>query len=285
MVAAVSITDLVYTYPGHDKPDLNVDDLTIEGGEFCCIVGPNGAGKTTLCRVLAGLIPHFYQGQMAGSVKIHGQETTDTTISDLAGTVGLVMDDPFDQLTSATYSVRQEIAFGLQNIGMPAPEILETVEQVLEELDIVALADRIPTTLSGGEQQRVAIASTFARRPQVLVLDEATSQLDPQGCKDIFRLVEHFKAAGKTVIMVELNIDSILQHADRLIVIHNGQIVANGSLRHVLDQDILELIGVGLPSYPALAKSLRTKGLYRGALPASLQEAADMVDEVIHGHH
>jgi energy-coupling factor transporter ATP-binding protein EcfA2 len=283
MANPVEIRGFKYCYPGVDRPALTLEELSIERGEFCCLVGVNGAGKSTLCRVLSGLIPHFYRGEMSGSVQIFGQETCLSSIDQLAGKVGYVMDDPFDQLTRATYSVYNEIAFGLQNVGMPVDQIRSRVRQVLEELDIAALAERLPTTLSGGEQQRVAIASIFARDPEVLVMDEATSQLDPQGTESIFQLVKHFKEMGKTVVMVEPKLDKMLQHADRILFIHEGQVVASGSLQVVLESGIFEQVGLGLPSYPALAKELMADSLYDGNLPVNITQATNMVQEVLNG--
>jgi energy-coupling factor transport system ATP-binding protein len=285
MASPIEISGLKYCYPGLEKPALIVDQLTIEPGEFCCLVGLNGAGKSTLCRVIAGLAPHFYHGEMEGSVKIFGQETLELNISELAGKVGFVMDDPFDQLTRATYSVYDEIAFGLQNVGMPVDLIRQRVAEVLKELNIAMLSDRVPTTLSGGEQQRVAIASIFARDPQVLVMDEATSQLDPQGCESIFQLVRHFKDLGKTILMIESKMDKVIQHADRLLFIHEGQIIMDGTPQQVLNSGIFERIGLGLPSYAALAKQFQADGLYQGELPVKVEGAAGMLQEVLHGDH
>lgn len=286
MEVAIAIHGLAYTYPGLDRPAITIEHLEVRRGEFCCLLGLSGAGKSTLCRTITGLIPHFYHGQRAGSVQIYGQETALTTISDLAGVVGYVMDDPFDQLTRATYTVYDEIAFGLQNIGMPVAEIRRNVEQVLEELGIAGLAERVPTTLSGGEQQRVAIASIFARRPDILVMDEATSQLDPQGTEAIFQLVRHFRDLGKTILMVEPKLDKILRHADRLICLHEGRILADGPPQEVLNAGAFEQLGLGLPSYPALARGLQAEGLLsRKRLPVSLEEAQAMVAEVLHGAH
>ncbi len=283
MDVAVEIREMAYTYPGSEQPALAIEHLLVRPGEFVCLVGANAAGKSTLCRIVAGLIPHFYHGNLSGSVQVYGQETALSTISDLAGRVGYVMDDPFDQLTRATYTVYDEIAFGLQNVGMPVEEIHRNVEQVLDELGIAALAQRVPTTLSGGEQQRVAIASIFARRPDILVLDEATSQLDPQGTEAIFQLVRHFQTLGKTILMVEPKLDKILQHADRLVVLQAGRILADGTVQEVLNAGAFEQAGLGLPSYPALARGLQAAGLYEGRLPVRLDEAKSMVAEVLRG--
>ncbi len=285
MEIAVEIQGLSYIYPGVEQPALAIEHLVVRPGEFVCLIGVNGAGKSTLCRAIAGLIPHFYHGSLSGSVQVYGQETAVSTISELAGNVGYVMDDPFDQLTRATYTVYDEISFGLQNIGMPVDEIRRNVEQVLDELGITALSGRVPTTLSGGEQQRVAIASIFARRPDILVMDEATSQLDPQGTESIFQLVRHFQTLGKTILMVEPKLDKILQHADRLVFLHEGGIIADGPVQEVLNAGVFEQTGLGLPSYPALARGLQSAGLYEGRLPVRLEEAKSMVTEVLHGRN
>jgi energy-coupling factor transporter ATP-binding protein EcfA2 len=285
LVNAIEIAELSYSYPGRTKPVLELKYLTVERGEFCWIAGLNGAGKTTLCRSLTGLIPHFFHGQLSGSLKLFGQEVSQMSLSQITGIAGLILDDPFEQLTRATYSVRDEIAFGLQNIALPPAEIIKRVDQSLTELKITELADRIPTSLSVGEQQRVAIAAIFARQPEILVLDEVTSQLDPQGVHAIFRLVEHFKETGKTILMVESRFDKISQYAERILVLQQGKLVADGAVKTILNDDILEKNYLELPSYPALAKTLKSKGRVSGQVPVTLEEACQMLDEVRHGAH
>jgi energy-coupling factor transporter ATP-binding protein EcfA2 len=264
---------------------LAIDELKIEKGQLCCLIGRTGAGKSTLCRLLVGLVPHSYQGFLTGSARVLNFDIAETNIIELCAHVGFVMDDPFDQLTRATYSVREEIAFGLQNAGMPAEAILEKVEAVMAELEIGNLADRLPTELSGGQQQRVAIASIFVSQPEILVMDEATSQLDPQGCDEIYRMVRHFKEIGKTVIMVEPKLDKVLQYADRLIVMDKGQIITSGTSEEVFNTDILNKLGLDLPSYPNLGLKLRNLNYYKGRLPISMEEARKIVLETLHGNH
>jgi energy-coupling factor transporter ATP-binding protein EcfA2 len=285
MASSISFSNYRYIYPGAERPALDIEALNISAGEFCCLVGPNAAGKSTLCRVLSGLIPHFFRGEIEGSVHVLGEDAQAKSVHELAGVVGYIMDDPFDQLTRATYSVYDEIAFGLQNVGMPVDEIRLRVSQVLEELQITDLADRLPTQLSGGQQQRVAIASIFARRPEILVMDEATSQLDPMGCAAIYTLVKHLKDTGKTVLMVESKLDHILKYADRILVMEAGQVVASGSPRQVLAEGHFERLNLGLPSYPALAKELSARGLVGDVLPIHLDEACQMIQEVLGGDH
>ena len=282
MTEGIHIADLKYEYPGSRQPALLLDELDFGKAEICWIAGLGGAGKTTLCRLLAGLIPHFYRGKLSGSLQIQGQDARRLSLSEITGMIGFVMDDPFDQLTRATYSVRDEIAFGLQNLGLPRREITMKVEESMEELGITHLADRLPTSLSAGEQQRVVIASITARHPQVLVMDEATNQLDPQGAEAIFRLATYLRSAGNTIIMVEPRSDKISQIADRLVLLHQGKVLANGPVAKVLNTGVFENVGLRLPSYPELASVLITGGIYSGRLPVSLSEACEMVGKIVH---
>jgi energy-coupling factor transport system ATP-binding protein len=152
----------------------------------------------------------------------------------------------------------------------------------MQELDIAALADRLPTSLSGGEQQRVAIASIFARQPAVFVMDEATTQLDPQGCDAIHKLVSRFKAMGKTIVMVEPKPDKVSQYADSLLILQEGSLISKGTVREVLNSGAYEAAGLGLPSYPSLARALVAKGMHIQDLPITLTDAFEMVERVRH---
>lgn len=285
MVSAIEIKDLIYAYPGSERPAMVLEELYLLEGEIYWLTGLNGAGKTTLCRLLAGLIPHFFRGHLSGSVSVLGQDISRLGLAEVSGLVGYIMDDPFDQLSRATYTVRDEIAFALQNVGLPPDEIQERVEETMQELDIASLADRLPTSLSGGEQQRVAIASIFARRPKVFVMDEATSQLDPQGCAAIFQLVSRFKAMGKTIFMVEPKPDKVSQYADQVLVLQQGHLIAQGPIRDVINSGVYEQAGLHLPSYASLARQLQGEGISTGDLPVSLDEARRIVERLSHAGH
>ena len=284
MLAAVQFSQFRYSYPGSQRPELEIEDLEIKAGEFCCLVGASGAGKSTLCRVLCGLIPHFYHGDISGSSLVFGDETRQKSIAELAGCVGYVMDDPFDQLTRATGSVFAEVAFGLQNTGMPVDVIRQRVAEALVEMEISELAERAPAQLSTGQQQRVVLAAVFARQPDILVMDEATSQLDPQGAAAVYKLAKTFKEHGKTVIVVEPKLDRVLEHADRMLVLERGRLVASGSPREVLAQGTLERLHLELPSYASLANELRGQGWTQAQAPVRLDEARQMVLEALDGN-
>jgi len=185
----VNLTQVTYTYPLTDKPALSKVDLQVKEGEFLAIIGPNGSGKSTLCYALAGFVPHFFKGELEGTVQVAGVETKSSTLNEWVMNVGLVFQNPFNQISGAKYSVYEEIAFGLENMGVPREEIKSRVDQALILTGIDDLADRSPYSLSGGQQQRVALTSILVMQPKVLVLDEPTSQMDPVGTREVFGVI------------------------------------------------------------------------------------------------
>jgi len=283
MVFPIRFSSFSFTYKSAERPALQIDELEIAAGEFCCIAGQNRAGKSTFCRVLSGIIPHFYHGELQGSAEILGVQTRAQRIHELAGIVGYVMDDPYAQLTRAACTVYDELAFGLQNIGMPAGDIHQRVYEVMQQMEISHLAERWPALLSSGEQQRVAMAAVFARQPDILVMDEASGQLDPLGAASVYEIARRYKDEGKTVLLVEPRLDSVLKYADKLIVLHEGRLVANGTPKDVLREGHLERLNLGLPSYPRLAKELAARSLVEDSIPIQLEEACRTVQEALHG--
>lgn len=186
-MAYIKVENLKYRYPNTTKLALDGLDFEIEKGSFIGIVGENGAGKSTLCQAFNGLIPGFFKGAYGGKVLIEDTEVAKTTVSKLCQKVGLVFQNPFNQLSGAKETVFEEIAFGLQNFGVPKEEMISRVDEVMELLDIAAYRDRNPFDLSGGQMQRVALAGILAMKPEVIVLDEPTSQLDPAGSEEVLR--------------------------------------------------------------------------------------------------
>jgi energy-coupling factor transport system ATP-binding protein len=183
----IRIEKLTYRYPETEQTILHEIDLTIPKGQFCGIVGPNEAGKSTLCYALTGFIPHFYHGDLSGQVIVAGKNVSETPLGELAGQIALVFQNPFNQITGSQFSVREEVAFGLENLGLPRELISKRVDWALSLMGLQDLSSRSPLDLSGGQQQRLALASMIAMRPSVLVLDEPTSQLDPAGTGDLFQ--------------------------------------------------------------------------------------------------
>lgn len=275
-MAIVNLQNTTYTYPLTESPVLENINLQIEEGEFVAVIGPNGAGKSTLCYTLSGFIPHFYKGELSGKVEVAGIQTQASTLSDWVLNVGLAFQNPFNQITGAKYTVFEEIAFGLENIGVPRSEMKERVQRALELTGISELADRSPYSLSGGQQQRVALTSILVMEPKVLVLDEPTSQMDPIGTREVFGVIRAMAERGMTVVMAEHKVEWIAQFADRVIALHEGKVLLDGKPGLVLTSDLLDGKGFGISRYTSTAREARKQGLWpeEKALPVTLDEAA-----------
>jgi energy-coupling factor transport system ATP-binding protein len=272
----IHIENLTYTYPRAPRPALDHISLDIPQGQFCAVIGANGAGKTTLCYALTGFIPNFYRGKLEGRVQVAGRDVLTTPLSELAGEIGLVFDNPFNQITGARFSVREEVAFGLENLGVPREEMLARVEEVLARTGLAELAERSPFTLSGGQQQRLAIASVLVMRPQVLVLDEPTSQLDPVGTKEVFSVLRDLAATRETtIVLTEHKLEWVAVFADRVIALAEGRIVADGPPHQVLAAPDLERYGIGQTRYTQAARHAQARGLAAPdkPLPVTLEQA------------
>jgi energy-coupling factor transport system ATP-binding protein len=219
-VALARADRLTYSYPGSARPALDEVSLELQPGELVCLLGSSGSGKSTLLRALGGLVPHFHGGSFAGRVEVVGRDTRDARPSDLAGTVATVFQDPEDQVVFT--GVEHEVSFGLENIGTPPPEIHERALEALRLLDAGHLADRSTRELSAGELQRVCVASALALRPELLLLDEPTSQLDPDAAEGLLDLLT---AMGCAVVVSEQRPALPLERCDRVVFLEGGRIV------------------------------------------------------------
>src|SRR3989337_613090 len=161
----ISLPHVTYTYPGTTSPALRDISLTIPAGQFCALVGANGAGKSTLAYTLAGFVPHFYHGKLSGEVTLAGKPTRLTPLSELVLSVGLIFQNPFNQISGTKFTVREEIAFGLENLGMPRDEMEARIQSTISLVGIADLAERYPLALSGGQMQRVATPPVLAWAP------------------------------------------------------------------------------------------------------------------------
>ena len=275
-MAIVNLQNVTYKYPLTDVHVLKDINLRIEEGEFTAIVGPNGAGKSTLCYTLAGFVPHFFKGELTGSVEVAGMDSSQSTLDEWVLNVGLAFQNPFNQISGAKYTVFEELAFGLENIGVPRDEMRTRVEDAMELTGIRDLADRSPYSLSGGQQQRVALASILVMQPKVLVLDEPTSQMDPIGTREVFGVIHKMAEQGMTVVLVEHKVEWIAQFADRVIALNDGQIQLEGTPSDVLTSPLLEESGFGISRYTSVARKAQRLGLWkRDPLPVTLEEAAE----------
>jgi energy-coupling factor transporter ATP-binding protein EcfA2 len=274
-MALIDLEQVTYTYPTGTTSALTKIDLQVGEGEFVAIIGPNGAGKSTLCYTLAGFVPHFFKGQLEGRVEVAGIETKSSTLNDWVLNVGLVFQNPFNQISGTKYTVYEEIAFGLENLGVPRDEIQARVDEALQTNGIQDLADRSPYSLSGGQQQRVALTSILVMQPQVLVLDEPTSQMDPVGTREVFDAIRSLAERGMTVVMAEHKVEWIAEFADRVVALCEGKVLMDGKPREVLASNELLDKGFGISRYTSAAREAARRGLWPQdrELPVTLDEA------------
>ena len=275
-MAFINLQNVTYKYPLTKEPVLQNLSLQIQEGEFVSVIGPNGAGKSTLCYALAGFVPHFFKGEISGEIEVDGKLSSKSTLDTWVLNVGLAFQNPFNQISGAKYTVFEEIAFGLENIGVPRNEMKARVEDAMSLTGISELADRSPYSLSGGQQQRVALTSILVMRPRLLVLDEPTSQMDPIGTREVFGVVRKMAEEGMTVVMVEHKVEWIAEFADRVIALKEGQILLEGKPNEVLTSDVLTENGFGVSRYTSTAREAKKQGVWKkNNLPVTLDEAAE----------
>ena len=268
-MSVITVENLRYRYPHTKELALDGLDFSVEKGEFIGIIGENGAGKSTLSQAIMGLVPQFYKGAYGGMVTVDGIEAGKTPVAQLCGHVGLVFQNPFNQLSGAKDNVYEEVAFGMQNLGVPAEEMKKRVEEALKLLDIWQYRDRNPFDLSGGQMQRVAIASVLVMRPDVMILDEPTSQLDPEGSDEVFRAVETLTGSGITILMIEQKIEKLAAYCDRILLLHKGKQIAFDTPQKVFSMPDLNDYGIQAPAFTRICKAEQVT-LADGTYPAEV---------------
>ena len=269
---AIELADITFRYAGTKTPALQQVSLAIPAGQICGIVGHAGAGKSTLCALIGGFIPNFYDGKISGTARVDGHNVIDEPIGDLIRSVSLVSSNAFSQISGARYTVFEEIAFGLENLGVPRDEMAERVNWALEAMQIRHLAERSPFALSGGQQQRM--------RPPVLVLDEPTAQLDPLAIEELAELLRKLAAGGTTIVFAEHRLEWTAALADRVIVLDGGTLLADGDPQTTFTNPLLLEHQVGWPRPTSMAERLRTAGLWPAErpLPVTLDELVANLD-------
>ena len=250
------IENVNYKYPLEDKQALKNINIEIKKGEFWAVIGKNGSGKTTFCNMLRRFVPDFYKGELTGKITLEDKELKDYSQKELVQKIGFVFQNPFTQISGVKDTVFEEIAYGLENLGLDKEEIISRIEKILKLLEIEKLRDRNPYDLSGGQKQRVALASIIAMDPDILVIDEPTSQLDPKGTEDIFKIINLMANEGKTIILVEHKLELIAEYAENILVLDEGEIILSGKANEVLNNKILLEKEIGMTQYSMLAYEL-----------------------------
>ncbi len=273
----INIENLRYKYPGKEEYALDGINLKVRRGEIVLITGRSGAGKSTLCYTLNGLVPQFFGGTIEGKVSVLGYDTTKTPVGFMSSKVGILFSEPASQLISAT--VEDEVAFPLENLGLSVEEINRRVEEALRFVGMLEYRDKPPYTLSGGQQQAVALATVLAMKPEIYVLDEPTSALDPIGTLLILELFKKIaKTEKKTFIIVEHKLEEFSSIVDRVVVMDKGKIVAEGSPREVLGKkaEFLKKLGLESPQVSLFIQRLKEKlGINDDETPISIEEGVE----------
>ncbi|MEG6616159.1 ABC transporter ATP-binding protein [Peptococcaceae bacterium 1198_IL3148] len=272
------VNNLSFNYNKNGIPAINGLNLSIKQGEFIGITGPTGAGKSTLVKCLNGIIPHYQNGVLAGQVLLLGQSISEISLAKIARIVGSVFDDPEAQIVAM--DVEQELAFGLENLGVEPAIINERITEALRLTGINNLRHCDTAALSGGQKQRLAIAAVLALKPEVLILDEPTSELDPIGTKEIFQVLKELNQRQHiTIIVVEQKTEFLARYASRILVMNGGRIQMDDSPRQVFS-DIKKLtqLGVQPPQILDLAHQLGLSHLQ----PITVAEGIKIINEVFY---
>jgi energy-coupling factor transporter ATP-binding protein EcfA2 len=276
----IEALNLSFKYAGEERWAIESINLKIYPGEFVLITGSSGCGKTTLCRCFNGLIPHFYEGELEGKLIVDGLNTVKTQTCKLAQKVGMVFQNPENQLIML--SVEDEIAFGLENLNLPRNIIKERIDEALSILGIEHLRHKSPHELSGGEQQKVAIAACLAMRPKILVLDEPTAHLDPLSSKTLFdALCTIRNKLNLTIILVEHRLDMVASIVDRVIIMDKGRIVLQGTPRDVFINPAVKAIGIGVPKLILLYEDLLLNNIKLDFPPLNIDEAELLLKKLL----
>lgn len=274
-MAIIEVQGLSYSYPDSPKPNILDVNLTVDEGEFVLITGPSGCGKTTFCRCLNGLIPNSYGGTFNGRVIVDGLLTTEHSVYGIAQRLGLVFQNPENELFCTT--VEREVAFGPENLALPRDDVRSRVEEALGVVGISHLWDKSPEELSGGEQQKVAIAALLAMKPKVLVLDEPTANLDPLSARSVLNILAKLNTeSGVTILLVEHRLEMVAHMADRCAVLDDGKLVLVGEPDEVLYSEAVDRMGIGIPKAVKVAKRLSFSSK-SGKKPLSSRDLADII--------
>ncbi|NLI91270.1 MAG: ATP-binding cassette domain-containing protein [Peptococcaceae bacterium] len=270
-----------FTYEGSEKPALEEINLTIPNGTIFGIAGSAGSGKSTLAMCLNGAIPHCIDGEFTGNISLDGRDTLKTSLEELCSIVGSVFQDVESQVVSSV--VEDEIVFGMENLGFSRQDMENRVVESLAAVEISNLRYSDIGCLSGGQKQKVAIASALALRPKLLIMDEPTSELDPKSSIELFDVLRKLnQEKGITIIVIEQKLDLLVQYCDRIALMDKGSILVEGSNREILSKmEMLEEIGLQIPSFAKIVAGMFRKGNINFDFPVSIREAAVLLQQQI----
>ena len=273
-MSIIKIEDLTVQYLEQEENALDKISLEVEEGEFVDILGAHGAGKTTLCLSINGIVPNMINADMFGKIEVAGEIPPNIPVRELASKVGSVFDNPEFQMSQLT--VFEEVALGLQNLGVDKDTIIENITTSLELVGLAGFEERSPFEISGGQQQRLAMASALSMKPQILVLDEPTSNLDPIGKEEVFTVTRKInQEEGLTVIIAEHEVEVIAEYADKVILLEQGKITQVGTPEELFPNivDIQSNVGVRIPQITDFASRVPDK--FTGSIPVTVDKAIE----------
>ncbi len=278
------LENVSYFYPRSTKPVLSEINLEIKKGEFFGLIGPTGAGKTTLCCALNGIVPQFYGGRFFGRIVVAGMDTLENPISLMARHVGEVFEDPETQLIAT--SIENEIAFELENLKVPRDEIIARIPRSLEMVRLEGMEKKHPADLSGGQKQRLAIAAALAVQPDLLVLDEPTSQLDPMGAQEVFSTVyELNKELGMTIFMSSHAAEEMAEYTDRIGLLSEGSLISIGTPDEIYSNvDLMEQNSLRPPQVASTFYSISKRGIFVPKIPIRLEDGKKELAHLVNEH-
>jgi energy-coupling factor transporter ATP-binding protein EcfA2 len=266
----LTLRDVGYRYAGAREPTLLGIDLELRDGEVVGLVGASEAGKSTLCLVACGLAPRTIGGWIRGRIELDGEDVDGWPMHRLSEHIGIGFQNPASQLSQVAGTVFEEVAFGPMNLGLPVDDVLERTWSAMEQLAITGLAERAPQHLSGGQQQLVAMAGLLAMRPQHLVLDEPTAQLDPAGTHLVGEAIARLAGNGASILVAEQKVDLLAGIADRVVALRDGRIALHGPTAEILADPRLTELGIAAPAPVRLRRLAKDQGLDAAALAGAL---------------
>lgn len=280
METLIELSNYSFSYRGSKVKALDDVSFKINKGEYVSIIGPTGAGKTTICRAFLQLIPTLYNGKISGDILVQGKPIKDYTVAQLSSIIGYVHQDAESQIMMT--NVEKEIAFPLENLGVPRDEMIERVENALKLVHLESYRTRHPYYLSGGQRQRVVLATALAMNPDVLVFDEATSEIDPLGAEEILTVTKELNDLGKTIIMIEHNMEEISRLSDRIILLDQGKILADDTTEKVMtNTDLMNQLNFFPPEVTQLFVALDKKGIHVDHFPLTVESGVDALKDVL----